>query len=83
MLTARREETDKVVGLESGADDYLTKPFGVRELVARARALLRRPRQRPADAAPMPAVATAIVTVHGIEIDVPKRRVRVEDATSS
>src|SRR5262249_51346280 len=42
MLTARREETDKVVGLESGADDYLTKPFGVRELVARARALLRR-----------------------------------------
>ena len=45
MLTARREESDKVVGLESGADDYLTKPFGVRELVARARALLRRPRQ--------------------------------------
>ena len=48
MLTARREETDKVVGLESGADDYLTKPFGVRELVARARALLRRPRQAAA-----------------------------------
>src|SRR3979411_40739 len=45
MLTARREELDKVVGLESGADDYLTKPFGVRELVARARALMRRPRQ--------------------------------------
>src|SRR2546427_2877192 len=44
MLTARRDESDKVVGLESGADDYLTKPFGVRELVARARALLRRPR---------------------------------------
>src|SRR5499426_1446905 len=48
MLTARREESDKVVGLESGADDYLTKPFGVRELVARARALLRRPRQATA-----------------------------------
>jgi two-component system alkaline phosphatase synthesis response regulator PhoP len=44
MLTARRDEADKVLGLESGADDYLTKPFGVRELVARARALLRRPR---------------------------------------
>ena len=44
MLTARREESDKVIGLESGADDYLTKPFGVRELVARARALLRRVR---------------------------------------
>jgi two-component system OmpR family response regulator/two-component system alkaline phosphatase synthesis response regulator PhoP len=44
MLTARRDESDKVLGLESGADDYLTKPFGVAELVARARALLRRPR---------------------------------------
>jgi DNA-binding response OmpR family regulator len=44
MLTARREESEKVLGLETGADDYLTKPFGVRELVARVRALLRRPR---------------------------------------
>src|SRR5437016_1571504 len=51
ILTARREEADKVVGLESGADDYLTKPFGVRELVARARALLRRPRQPRASGA--------------------------------
>jgi len=42
MLTARREESDKVLGLDSGADDYLTKPFGVRELMARVRALLRR-----------------------------------------
>jgi DNA-binding response OmpR family regulator len=45
MLTARREESDKVLGLESGADDYLTKPFSVREFVARASAMLRR--QRP------------------------------------
>src|SRR5262245_25678385 len=44
LLTARREETDKVLGLETGADDYLTKPFGVRELIARVRALMRRPR---------------------------------------
>jgi DNA-binding response OmpR family regulator len=44
MLTARREEADKVLGLDSGADDYLTKPFGVRELTARVRALLRRGR---------------------------------------
>src|SRR5437870_8601182 len=51
MLTARREESDKVIGLESGADDYLTKPFGVRELVARTRALLRRPRQPAVGAA--------------------------------
>jgi two-component system, OmpR family, response regulator len=42
MLTARAEEVDRVVGLEVGADDYLTKPFGTRELVARVRALLRR-----------------------------------------
>ena len=42
MLTARREELDKVLGLEMGADDYMTKPFGLRELVARIRALLRR-----------------------------------------
>ena len=44
MLTARGEEVDKVVGLELGADDYVTKPFSVRELMARVRALLRRPR---------------------------------------
>ena len=42
MLTARREELDKVLGLEMGADDYVTKPYGLRELVSRVRALLRR-----------------------------------------
>jgi DNA-binding response OmpR family regulator len=76
MLTARREETDKVVGLESGADDYLTKPFGVRELVARARALLRRPRRTLAE--PAAAAGDGIIKVHGVEIDVPKRRVSVD-----
>jgi len=74
MLTARREESDKVVGLESGADDYLTKPFGVRELVARARALLRRPRQAPVEAV---SDGEQTVTVHGVEIDPARRRVRV------
>ena len=44
MLTAKREETDRIVGLELGADDYLTKPFGIRELLARVRAILRRTR---------------------------------------
>src|SRR5688572_4026395 len=50
LLTARVEETDKVVGLELGADDYVTKPFGMKELVARIRAVLRRATaaQRPA-----------------------------------
>src|SRR3954467_8429586 len=77
MLTARREESDKVVGLESGADDYLTKPFGVRELVARARALLRRPRQGSAIAAVQP--ADGVLKIRGIEIDVARRRVRAEE----
>jgi DNA-binding response OmpR family regulator len=78
MLTARREESDKVVGLESGADDYLTKPFGVRELVARARALLRRPRQRLSEAASTIGGGDGLVKVHGIEIDPAKRRVQVD-----
>jgi two-component system, OmpR family, response regulator len=47
MLTARNEETDRIVGLEMGADDYLPKPFAVRELLARIRAVLRRARMLP------------------------------------
>jgi DNA-binding response OmpR family regulator len=74
MLTARHDESDKVVGLESGADDYLTKPFGVRELVARVAALLRRARGTVAvdgdtDAKPL--------TIRGLEIDPARRSVRV------
>ncbi len=54
MLTARDEDIDKIIGLEMGADDYLTKPFNPRELVARAKALLRRmARTTPTDAAPL------------------------------
>jgi DNA-binding response OmpR family regulator len=81
MLTARREESDKVVGLESGADDYLTKPFGVRELVARARALLRRPRRAAVAADASDEVngeGAQPIRVHGIEIDPARRRVRIE-----
>jgi DNA-binding response OmpR family regulator len=74
MLTARREESDKVVGLESGADDYLTKPFGVRELVARVRALMRR---RPLIAAGTADDGQQAVTYRHIEIDPARRRVRV------
>jgi two-component system OmpR family response regulator len=56
MLTARDEEIDKVLGLELGADDYLTKPFGMRELLARVKALLRRVEmgRSEADATPRP-----------------------------
>ena len=78
MLTARVEESDKVAGLESGADDYLTKPFGVRELVARARALLRRPR-RPAAGVQTPiGEEGGAIRVHGVDIDPARRRVRLE-----
>lgn len=52
MLTARSDEVDKLIGLSVGADDYLTKPFSARELVARVQAMLRRPRSTPAAAAP-------------------------------
>ena len=54
MLTARSEEIDRIIGLEVGADDYLTKPFSPRELVARVRAMLRRPRQGSAAVAEEP-----------------------------
>src|SRR3954452_21352477 len=50
MLTAKGQEIDKVVGLDLGADDYVTKPFGVRELVARIQALLRRATRPAAEA---------------------------------
>jgi DNA-binding response OmpR family regulator len=52
MLTAKAEEIDRIVGLEVGADDYLTKPFSPRELIARVRAMLRRPRHGRAEAPP-------------------------------
>ncbi len=82
MLTARREESDKVLGLESGADDYLAKPFGVRELVARVRALLRRPRASVLRAETLQSASGAglderPLSVHGMEIDPARRRVRI------
>jgi DNA-binding response OmpR family regulator len=72
LLTARREESDKVLGLESGADDYLAKPFGVRELMARARALMRRPR-----ATADPAASGKPAVVRDLEVDPARRRATV------
>jgi len=69
MLTARGEETDRVVGLELGADDYVTKPFSPREVVARVRAVLR----RSATATSEP---PRVVVVCDLEIDGPKRELR-------
>jgi len=75
MLTARREESDKVLGLDSGADDYLTKPFGIRELLARVRALLRRGEVSQARAAA--GASTGPVSYKHIQVDPARRRVRV------
>ena len=72
MLTARDTELDKVVGLEIGADDYLAKPFSMRELVARVRAMLRRARR-----ATEPEI-TDVVELGGLQLDVPKHRVSAE-----
>ena len=77
-LTACREESDKVLGLESGADDYLAKPFGIRELVARARALLRRPRRSHFQAEVAASPGERPVELHGLHIDPARRRVRVK-----
>src|SRR6187401_91351 len=77
MLTAKRDESDKVLGLESGADDYLTKPFGVRELVARARALLRRPRATDAELAK--AKSGAPVTAGPLRLDPARRQAVVHE----
>jgi DNA-binding response OmpR family regulator len=74
MLTARREEADKVLGFQSGADDYLTKPFSVSELVARAGALTRRSRST----APPTAAPPRVVRARGLSIDFARRRVVVE-----
>lgn len=60
MLTAKGQEMDKVVGLDSGADDYVTKPFGVRELLARIQALLRRSQPSAPAATPAPPAAFRI-----------------------
>ena len=70
MLTARAEEIDRIVGLSAGADDYLVKPFSPRELVARVRALLRRPRPAQVDGAERREMGDLV-------IDLPRRSVTV------
>lgn len=72
MLTARDEEIDKIVGLSVGADDYLVKPFSSRELIARIRAMLRRPRAAANAHQPVPAPK---LTFADVEVDLDARGV--------
>ncbi|MGH9077216.1 MAG: response regulator transcription factor [Acidimicrobiales bacterium] len=71
MLTARDGEVDRVLGLELGADDYVTKPFSPRELVARVRAILRRAEGAPAG-------RPQVVHAGGVEVDTGRREARVD-----
>jgi len=72
VVTAKGEEVDRVVGLELGADDYVVKPFGLRELVARIRAVLRRSGRRAADA--------ETLDVDGLRLDLRSRRAWLDES---
>ena len=71
ILTARGEEADRVLGLNDGADDYVVKPFSVKELLARVEAVLRRTPERPSDVGP--------IEIPGGRIDLARREVRFDD----
>ena len=75
MVTARAGELDRVVGLDVGADDYLAKPFGLAELLARVRALLRR-------SAIVVTSDTTVTTASGLKIDAASRRVHLGERES-
>ena len=73
ILTARGDESDRVQGLKDGADDYIVKPFSVKELLARVEAVLRRSPQRSAD--------PASIKIPGGEVDLQRREIRFDDGS--
>lgn len=82
MLTARDDEIDRVVGLEVGADDYMTKPFSMRELLARVKAMLRRVRMMreeiSASTAAAPAAAAQTIVFGNLTLDLTRREIRLD-----
>jgi two-component system, OmpR family, response regulator len=78
LLTALGEDTDRIIGLEMGADDYVAKPFNQRELLARMRAVMRRASSLPYDAR---AVPLRIMTFEGWRLDLAKRQLQAPDDT--
>jgi DNA-binding response OmpR family regulator len=79
VLTARADETDKLIGLELGADDYITKPFSPREVVARVRAVLRRGRTDAAGSGSPVQSDDEVIRLDGLTIDIGRHEVRVDD----
>jgi two-component system OmpR family response regulator len=75
MLTAKAEETDKVVGLELGADDYMTKPFSMREFLARVKAMLRRAEMMKVAASPVKDLIPSSIKAGEIEVDLARHTV--------
>ena len=80
MLTARDDEIDRVLGLELGADDYLTKPFSMRELLARVKAMLRRARIGKEEAEPARTQAERTLSAGNLQIDLARHEARLDDA---
>ena len=74
MLTAKSEEIDRVLGLEMGADDYITKPFSIRELLARVKAVMRRTNTPKVEK-----VNSSAISAEGLLIDIDKRKVVLDD----
>lgn len=74
MLTAKSEEIDRVLGLEMGADDYITKPFSIRELLARVKAVMRR-----TDTPKVEKENSSAISAEGLHIDIDKRKVILDD----
>lgn len=79
ILTARSEEIDKVMGLETGADDYLTKPFSIREFIARVKVIFRRSENREAGTTSGRLPLMRMLTYGELKIDIEKRKVTLKD----